>query len=222
MVESTAIVRSGARVHAHAYIGDYCEVKKDAVVLPHAVLLRNVELGARSVVFPSSVLGAEGFGFVWDGQRRVKVPQVGRVIIAADCEIGAVSAVDRATAGTTTLGVGTKLDNLVQIAHNCKIGDHVVIAAASAVGGSTSVGDRAMFGGGTDVADHVAIGADVTLAGRAGVSGNIPEPGVYLDFPAHPAKVALKNLILKTKLHELVSRIRALERKLARMEGGDR
>lgn len=221
VIETGAIVRAGAHIHAHAYIGEFCEVKEAAVVLPHAVLLRNVELGKRSVVFPGAVLGAEGFGFVWDGRSRVKIPQVGRVVIAEDCEIGALTAIDRATAGTTTLGAGTKLDNLVQIAHNCKVGEHVVIAAASALGGSTTVGDRSTLGGATQAADHSVIGADVILGGRAGVSGKITEPGVYLDFPAQPAASARRNLVLRTKLDEMLSRIRALEAKLARLEGGD-
>ena len=221
VIAGGAIVRAGAHIHPFAYIGECCEVKEGAVVLPHAVLLRNVELGARSVVFPSSVLGAEGFGFVWDGKRRVKVPQVGRVVIAEDCEIGAVSAIDRATAGSTTLGAGTKLDNLVQIAHNCKVGEHVVIAAASAIGGTTSIGDRSILGGGTQAADHSFIGADVVLGGRAGVYGRVEGPGVYLDFPVQPAKTARRNLILRTKLDEMLGRIRALEAKLSKLEGGD-
>jgi UDP-3-O-[3-hydroxymyristoyl] glucosamine N-acyltransferase len=189
--------------------------------LPHAVLLRNVELGARTVVFPGSVLGADGFGFVWDGSRQVKVPQVGRVVIAEDCEIGALSAVDRATAGTTTLGQGTKIDNLVQIGHNCKIGDQVVIAASSAIGGSATIGDRSILGGETGVTDHAVLCADVTLGGRAGVAQSISEPGVYFDYPAQPIKTARRNLILKTKLFELLDRIRALEAKVKKAEGGD-
>jgi UDP-3-O-[3-hydroxymyristoyl] glucosamine N-acyltransferase len=221
VVEHGAVVRGGAHIHAHAYIGEFCEVKAGAVVLPHAVLLRNVELGARSVVFSGAVLGAEGFGFVWDGARRVKIPQVGRVVIADDCEIGALTALDRATAGTTAVGVGTKIDNLVQIAHNCKIGEHVVIAAVSAIGGSTTIGDRSTLAGGTQAADHAVIGADVVLAGRAGVTGKITEPGVYMDYPAQPAASARRNLILRTKLDEMLSRIRALEAKLSSIEGGD-
>ncbi|MHB8637431.1 MAG: UDP-3-O-(3-hydroxymyristoyl)glucosamine N-acyltransferase [Fimbriimonadaceae bacterium] len=221
VVEQTAIIRRGAHIHAHAYIGDFCEVKAAAVVLPHAVLLRNVELGARSVVFPGAVLGAEGFGFVWDGSQRVKIPQVGRVVVAEDCEIGALTAIDRATAGTTTLGAGTKLDNLIQIAHNCKVGEHVVIAAASAIGGTTTIGDRATLGGGTQATDHAYIGADVILGGRAGVTGRITEPGIYLDYPAQPAASARRNLVLRTQLDAMLNRIRKLEAKLGKLEGGE-
>ncbi|HLK15343.1 MAG TPA: UDP-3-O-(3-hydroxymyristoyl)glucosamine N-acyltransferase [Fimbriimonadaceae bacterium] len=220
VVEATATLRQGAQVFAHAYIGEFCELKASSMVLPHAVLLRNVELGARSVIFPGSVLGADGFGFVWDGQRRVKVPQVGRVVIADDCEIGALTAIDRATAGSTSLGVGTKIDNLVQIGHNCKIGEHVVIAAVSGIGGTTTIGDRAMLGGMSGAADHAHIGADVILGGRAGVIGRIDEPGVYLDFPTQPAKLARRNMVLRTKLDEMHGRIRDLEARLAKLEGG--
>lgn len=222
VVEAGATVRKGAHIHAHAYVGELCEVKADAVLLPHAVLLRNVELGARSVVFPGAVIGSEGFGFVFDGKRQIKIPQVGRVVIGADCEIGALSAIDRATAGKTQVGDDTKFDNFVQLAHNCTVGEHTVMAAFTGVGGSTKIGDRCTFGGSTTLADHVSVASDVMLGGRAGVTSSIDEPGVYFDFPATPLKSARRNLVLRTKLDEMVSRIRKLEARLAALEGDDK
>lgn len=218
VVEAGSVIGDGCRLHAHVYVGEGCELKESVTLLPHAVLVRNVEIGARSTVFSGAVLGADGFGFVWDGKRQMKVPQVGRVILGPDCEIGALSAVDRATAGATKLGADTKLDNLVQLGHNCIVGEHVVIAALTGVGGSTTIGDRCSIGGTTAISDHAVIGSDIMLGGRAGVAGELLEPGVYIGYPAQPMVTAKRNIIHSLNLDKLNSRVRQLERKLAQLE----
>lgn len=120
VVERGARIGAGVRIYPFAYIGEDCDVGDQATIYPHAVLYQDVEIGARTIIHAGAILGADGFGFVWDGRRRVKVPQVGRVEIGADCEIGAGTTIDRATAGATRIGRGTKLDNLVQIGQDRK------------------------------------------------------------------------------------------------------
>ena len=218
VVERGAVVGEQCRVYPFAYVGETCRLGSGTVVYPHAVLYQDVELGSRCVVHAGAVLGADGFGFVWDGQRRVKVPQVGRVVLGDEVEIGANTTVDRATAGATAVGNGTKLDNLVQVGHNCRIGEHTVVASLCGISGSTKVGSRVTFAGQVATADHLNICDDVILAGRTGVTNDIKEPGTYFGFPARPLREAMRTLVLTTKLSDLFDRMKALERRLPKEE----
>jgi UDP-3-O-[3-hydroxymyristoyl] glucosamine N-acyltransferase len=182
------------------------------------VLYRDVRVGARSVIHSGAVIGADGFGFVWDGSKRLKVPQVGSVRIGDDVEVGANTCIDRATAGETVIEDGVKLDNIVQIGHNVRVGEHSAIAGMSGISGSTKIGKRVLMGGGVGTRDHVTIGDDVALGGRSNVGGDITEPGEYLGTPAAPAREAVRAMLTIHKLPELVSRIRQLEKRLAELE----
>lgn len=213
-VGPNAKVAANVVLHAGVSVGDRSEIGEGSVLFPRVTLYPDVRLGQRCIVHAGAVIGADGFGFVWDGQRRMKVPQVGGVRIGNDVEIGANTCIDRATAGDTILGDGVKIDNLVQIGHNGKIGDHVVIAGQSGVSGSVSIGPRSVLGGGVGTKDHVTIGADVMLGGRSGVDGDILEPGEYFGTPARPAREALRAFVLLPKLPELWSRLRKLERQV--------
>lgn len=212
VVERGARIAAGARIYAHAYIGERCEVGENAQVLPHAVLVRNVRLGARSVVQSGAVLGADGFGFAWDGTRHVKIPQLGWVEIGPDCEVGAMSAVDRATLGVTEIGQGTKLDNFVQVAHNVKIGEHTVIASQTGIGGSSTIGSRVSMAGQCAVGDHRKVGDDIRMGGRTGVAQDIFEPGDYWWTPAIPIRDAQRVAMVQLKLPEIFVRLKALEK----------
>ncbi|MCO5296350.1 MAG: UDP-3-O-(3-hydroxymyristoyl)glucosamine N-acyltransferase [Fimbriimonadaceae bacterium] len=211
VIEGGAKVASGARVYPFAYVGEGCSIGVDAVVLPHAVLVRSVSVGARAVIHSGVVLGAEGFGFVWDGEKRVKVPQVGGVVLGDDVEIGANTTIDRATAGHTRVNTGTKIDNLVQIAHNVEIGEHGVIAAQAGISGSVAIGDRVTMAGQCAVSDHVTIASDTTFGGRSGITNDVKEKGVYFGLPARPIKEAMRIMAAVARLPDLVHRIRKLE-----------
>jgi UDP-3-O-[3-hydroxymyristoyl] glucosamine N-acyltransferase len=213
VVERGAVVGRGCRIYPFCYVGENCVVGEESILFPHVVLYQDVRIGARSILHAGAVLGADGFGFFWDGTRRVKVPQVGGVVLGDDCEVGAMSAIDRATAGTTTLGDGNKIDNLVQIGHNTRIGDHGAIAALTGIGGSSRLGDRVLLAGQCAVADHVTVGDDVTFAGRTAAGQDVEEPGIYLGAPARPIREASRALLLATKLPELFSRLRRLEKR---------
>ena len=187
---------------------------------PHVILYRDVTVGERSILHSGAVLGSDGFGYVWNGRERVKVPQAGRLSIGANVEIGANTTIDRATAGSTIIGAGSKIDNQVQIGHNVSLGEHAAIAAQTGISGSTKVGDRVMMGGHVGVADHLTIVSDVVLGGSAGAASSITEPGAYLGLPARPASEAKRSMLLATKLPEMLSRIRALEKKVKELERG--
>lgn len=218
VIERGAKVGAGCRVFPFCYVGENCELGEGTILHPHAVLVQDIVLGARCLVHPGAVLGADGFGFVWDGKRRVKVPQVGRVVLGDDVEVGANTAIDRATAGNTEVGAGTKLDNLVQIGHNTKIGEHTVIASLAGISGSTRIGNRVTIAGQVATSDHVSVADDITLAGRTGVTGDLKEPGAYFGLPARPLGEAMRTMVLVTKLQDLFDRVRALERKLKQNE----
>lgn len=218
VVERGAKVGANAKVYPFAYIGEDCELSEGCCVYPQAVLYQSVCLGPRTIVHAGAVLGADGFGFDWNGTEQVKVPQIGRVETGADVEIGANACVDRATAGTTSLGDDVKLDNLVQIAHNVEIGDHTVIAAGGGIGGSTQIGERVRVGGSVAMADHLQIGDDVTFYGRSSVTSDVEEPGVYWGMPVRPIEQAMRAHLLVYKLPEMAARIRQLEARIKELE----
>lgn len=218
VVEAGATIGPHARVYPFAYVGEACVVGENATIYPHAVLMQEVTVGPRSIVHPGAVLGADGFGFVWDGQRQMKIPQVGRVELGSEVEIGANSAIDRATSGATRVAEGVKLDNLVQVGHNSRIGAHTVIASGTGIAGSASLGARCTIAGQAGVADHVTIGDQVTIGGKSGVSKDIEEPGRYLGFPAQPAMDELRAQAALRKLPSLLERIKQLERRIEELE----
>jgi UDP-3-O-[3-hydroxymyristoyl] glucosamine N-acyltransferase len=211
VVERGAHIEAGCRIYPFAYIGEDCVVEEGVIVYPHAVLYQQVRVGRGSIIHAGAVLGADGFGFVWDGKQRVKVPQIGNVAVADNCEIGALTTVDRAMVGDTKVGEGTKLDNHVHIGHNVVVGEHCALAAFVGVGGSTTIGDRVLIGGQTGISDHVTIASDVILAGQAGATNDIKEAGEYMGMPARPSAMVRRSIVLFLKLPELFSRVRKLE-----------
>ncbi|HVT13784.1 MAG TPA: UDP-3-O-(3-hydroxymyristoyl)glucosamine N-acyltransferase [Fimbriimonadaceae bacterium] len=218
VVERGATIEAGARIYPFCYVGEDCIVGSNATLYPRVTLYQDVLVGARTIIHSGAVLGSDGFGFVWDGKRRIKVPQVGRVVVGEDVEIGAGTTIDRATAGDTVIGRGTKIDNLVQIGHNCRIGEDGVIAGQVGISGSCIVGDRAVMGGQAALSDHATIADDVTFAGRTATSQDITEPGIYFGVPARPAQEALRAFMLQPKLPEMLARLRKLEKRLAELE----
>lgn len=214
VIERNAEVGPNTRIYPFCYVGEGCAIGHGCTIYPHVVMYQDVYVGDKTVIHASTILGADGFGFFWDGEKRVKVPQVGTVRVGSSVEIGVLTAVDRATAGETSIGEGTKIDNLVQIAHNVSIGDHTVIAALAGISGSSKIGNRVVMGGSVDLSDHVSVGDDITLGGRTGVTQDLTEPGTYFGLPARPIGEALRSLMLVTKLPELVQRVRKLEKSL--------
>jgi UDP-3-O-[3-hydroxymyristoyl] glucosamine N-acyltransferase len=218
VVSEGCAIRQGASIHAFCHIGPRCSVGEGCVLHPRVTLVRDVALGARTVVHSGAVIGADGFGYAWDGTRHAKIPQIGGVKIGEDVEIGANTCIDCSTVGDTTIGDGTKIDNQVQIAHNVSVGRHCVIAGLTGIAGSVKIGDRVVMGGAVSVRDHVSIVDMVSLAGRSVVDADIVAPGEYFGVPARPLKEAIRSFLLLPRLPELFSRLRKVESEVLRKE----
>jgi UDP-3-O-[3-hydroxymyristoyl] glucosamine N-acyltransferase len=201
-----------ARIHPHVVIGRGCEIGAEAVLHPHVTLYDDVTVGARSVVHSGARLGSDGFGFVPERDGLKKVPQVGGCRIGEDVEIGANTTIDRGSIGDTVVGRGTKIDNLVQIGHNCRIGSHVIIVSQVGISGSTRVGDGAVLGGQAGVQGHIEIGAGAKVGGQAGVTASVPAGTTVSGYPARPHREAMRIQAAVFGLPKLVQRLKALEK----------
>lgn len=192
------------------YIGNNVFIGEDTLIYPNVTIRENVKVGKKVIIHSGAVIGSDGFGYVQDKGKNYKIPQVGGVIIEDDVEIGANVTIDRATLGNTIIGKGTKIDNLIQIAHNVKIGKDCLMAAQVGIAGSTELGDRVMLAGQVGIADHKHISDDVIVGAKSGVSNNL-KPGVYSGILAIPHKDWLRAQGVYTKLPELLKRVRAIE-----------
>jgi UDP-3-O-[3-hydroxymyristoyl] glucosamine N-acyltransferase len=183
-----AQVGAGTQLHAGVFVGDDVRIGRECVLRPHVVLYDGVELGARVVLHAGVVIGADGFGYVRDEAGYHKFPQIGSVVIEDDVELGVHTCVDRGALGTTRIGRGTKLDNLVQVAHNVQIGARVVIAAQTGISGSTVIEDNAVIGGQVGFGDHARVEAGAVIGSKAGVlPGKIVRAGtVQWGVPVRP------------------------------------
>jgi UDP-3-O-[3-hydroxymyristoyl] glucosamine N-acyltransferase len=211
-------VREGARVEAGAKLGKGTSVAAGAVIEsgavvgadcrigPNAVVASGCTLGDRVVLGPGAVIGSCGFGFAPEGEGVRKIPQVGRVVIEDDVEIGANTTVDRATLGETRIGRGTKIDNLVQVGHNVSIGKNVLIAAQVGLSGSVKIEDGAVLGGQVGVADHVVIGAGAQVGAKSGVGTHVPPGARVAGYPAIEVKHWLENAFLWRRVRRLLKR----------------
>jgi len=183
-ISESAKVSEDVTIYPFVFVGDHCVIGRGSVLHPHVILYENVSLGQRVILHSGTVIGADGFGYVFDGQTQVKIPQTGSVTIGDDVEIGANSCVDRATFGATVLERGVKLDNHVHIGHNCRIGENTVIAGQVGLSGSVEVGKNCIFAGHSGVVDHVKIGDQVTVMMKSAVSKDVPSRSVVSGQPA--------------------------------------
>jgi UDP-3-O-[3-hydroxymyristoyl] glucosamine N-acyltransferase len=213
-----SVVEDRAVLHPHVFVGRDCHVGAESVLHPHVVLRERVTLGRRVVVHPGSVLGADGFGYVFDGQAHRKIPQVGRVVVEDDVEIGANVAVDRATLGETVIGRGTKIDNLVQIGHNTVVGAGAIIVAQAGIAGSCRIGRGAVLAGQAGIADHVTVGDGALIGSQAGVHRDVPAGAGMIGTPAMQGDAGLRSLAAIGRLPEIMKDVRTLSRRLAALE----
>ncbi len=214
-----SVIGSGVVVGARAYIGPQClledgvRVGEDVRLVARVTLCRGVTLGERSIVQPGAVIGGDGFGFAQEAGRWLKVPQTGSVRIGADVEIGANTTVDRGAIEDTVIEEGAKLDNLIQIGHNVRIGAHSALAACVGVSGSTSIGRRCMIGGQVGIGGHLSICDDVMITGCTMVSHSVTRPGVYSGgIPLEEAHTWRRLVGRFKRLESLAQRLKALER----------
>lgn len=207
-------------IHPHVYIGENSSVGEQCIIYPHVTLREGVRIGNRVIIHSGSVIGSDGFGYVFEQGSYYKIPQVGGVIIEDDVEIGANVSIDRATTGNTVIGKGTKIDNLAQIAHNVTIGSHAIIVAQVGIAGSTQAGDYVTLGGQVGVAEHTKIDSGTMVGAQSGIMGHLTK-GVYSGSPAIPHRDWLKSQVIFARLPELQKRIQELEEKVRELERRD-
>jgi UDP-3-O-[3-hydroxymyristoyl] glucosamine N-acyltransferase len=218
VVGPESVVEAHAVLHPHVVVGERCRVGERSVMHAHVVLRADVDVGRDVVIHAGSVVGADGFGYVFDGTRHVKIPQVGRVVIEDGVEIGANVAIDRAMLGATVIGHGTKIDNLVQIGHNVVVGSHAIIVAQAGISGSCRIGHGAVLGGQAGLVDHVAIGDRAQVGAQSGVGHDVPAGSAVLGSPALPVATARRAIAAFGRVPALLRHVRALERRVAELE----
>ena len=237
-IHPSAVVAASAQVDPTAHIGPHCTIGErvkigancvlqsgnsvgdDSVLgdetnlFPNATIYSRTQIGKRVRIHAGAVIGSDGFGYVFDASFHRKVPQIGNVIIGDDVEIGANTTVDRAALGSTSIGKGTKIDNLVQVGHNVEIGEHCIFCAQVGISGSTKIGSYTVMAGQAGLAGHLKIGNKVTIGSKSGVMHNIPDGEQWLGIPAQPDKQAKRVMIAMQRLPDLFKKIAAWEKKL--------
>jgi UDP-3-O-[3-hydroxymyristoyl] glucosamine N-acyltransferase len=217
------VVGDRVAIHPGVFIGDNSIIGEDTVIHANVSIYGGTTIGKRVILHSGVVVGSDGFGYVRDGDAHFKIPQVGGVTIEDEVEIGANSTIDRATLGQTLIKQGTKIDNLVQVAHNVVIGENTVVVAQVGLAGSTRVGRNVILAGQAGVADHIEIGDNVIVGAQAGVGKSIPANQIVQGSPCMPQKEFLRSSLLilrlpqiKRTLDDLVRRIKALEDKIGK------
>lgn len=208
-----AVIAAGAQVGDRCTIGPGCylgpgvTLGTNCVIEVNVTLHRNSELGNRCTVHSGAVIGGDGFGFSWDGTGHRKIPQLGRVVVEDDVDIGCNCCVDRATLGETRIRCGAKIDNLVQVAHNTDIGQHVILVGQAGIAGSSTVGTGAVIAGQVAVSDHINIGPGARIGGQSGVTKDVAARATVFGTPARPLRNTLRELAALARLPGLIKKI---------------
>jgi UDP-3-O-[3-hydroxymyristoyl] glucosamine N-acyltransferase len=235
-IAESAKCSANVSVAPSAYIGENVSIGENSIIYPGVIIMDNVAIGSDCTLYPNVsireecvignnvtlhngvVIGSDGFGFAPNGDSYEKIPQIGNVIIEDNVEIGANTVIDRATLGNTVIKKGVKLDNLIQIAHNCEIGENTVMAAQTGVAGSTIIGKNVTTGGQTAISGHVKVGDKVTAAGRTGITKDIPEKSIVMGLPALPIMQSKRIDVSVRHLPETVKRVSKLENELIELK----
>ncbi len=205
----------GAKILPHAYIGNGTQIGEDVIIYSGVKIYHGCKVGNRCIIHSGAVIGADGFGFapVTSGEYE-KISQIGNVVIADDVEIGANTTIDRATMGSTRVGKGTKLDNLIQVAHNVEIGENTVMAAQAGVAGSAKIGSHCMVGGQVGIAGHISVGDQVEIGAQSGIPSNVKSGSRLMGYPATDAKNFARQSVYIKNLGALNDRVSRIEKKI--------
>jgi UDP-3-O-[3-hydroxymyristoyl] glucosamine N-acyltransferase len=219
VVLAGAVVGDGSDLGPNSVVSEDAVIGKDCRIMANASIRERCVLGDRVILQPGAVIGSDGYGYEFHDGRHVKIDQVGIVEISDDVEIGANTTIDRARFGKTLIGAGSKIDNLVQIGHNCVIGKHCLIISQTGISGSSQLGDYVTAAGQVGIAGHVKIGSKAVLSARTAVTTNLPGDEVYGGKPALPIREEMKLQALVRRLPKLVARVKALEEALQEVTG---
>jgi len=217
VIEAGAVVGDRTVIGAGTYIGHGCRVGADCLLYPNVTLREYTVLGDRVILHGGVVLGADGFGYEKVNGKQQKIPQVGIVEIGDDVEIGANTAIDRARFGKTRVGRGTKIDNLVQIGHNCVIGEDCIICGLVGLAGSTIIGNGVTIAGQVGLAGHIVVGDNTTIMARAGVMRDVPPGSIMLGEPAMPQADYKRLVVAQLRLPDALAKLRDLEKQVAEL-----
>ena len=219
IIESGTVIGDNCCIKSHVYIGHDVSIGADSVLHPHVTIYEQCVIGERVIIHASTVIGSDGFGYRQEDGLHLKVPHVGHVVIESDVEIGANTVIDRAVIGATKIGEGTKIDNLVQIAHSVKLGKHNIFCAFTGIAGSTTSGNHVIFAANVGVSDHVRIDDGVVLGARAGVPPrkHLKHGNVYWGNPARPRDKAIEQELATTRIPLMRRNLKALTEKVAQL-----
>lgn len=212
-----AVIGPDCDLHPGVHVGANCRLGASVILYPQAVLYHDVEIGDRSIIHSHAVIGADGFGYRFEGGRFHKIPQLGWVRIEADVEIGAAATIDRGAIGPTVVGEGTKIDNLVMIAHNCELGKHNVFASQVGLAGSCSTGDHVRLGGQVGIKDHVRLNSGCSVGAKGGVHKDVPAGEVWIGYPATQEHEQKRLVFSLKRVPEMRQQVRELEKQVAEL-----
>ncbi len=218
VISDDVVIGDNSVILPGAYIGNEVVIGKNCLINPYAVIYDNTVIGDNVIIHSGAIIGADGFGYKFRDGAHHKVPQVGNVVIEDNVEIGANTCIDRGALGSTVIGMGSKIDNLVQVGHNNKVGKHVIMCGHTGVSGSCTIEDYAILAGSSGIADHVKIGQGAVIMARSGVAGDVPAGAQYFGSPAKDKKTAYREQIAISKLPELMKRVKQLEEQLSQLQ----
>jgi len=218
VVGSNVVLGQGVVLFGGNHIGTGCHLGDHTILHPNVVIYPGAQIGARVIIHAGTVIGSDGYGYVFDQGRHRKVLQIGHIIIEDDVEVGANVAIDRGALGPTVIGAGTKIDNLVHLAHNVVIGRHCLLMGQVGFAGSTKLGDYGVIASQSGVADDLTLGPQTTVGAKSGVMRDTPPGATIVGIPARPDKETKRQLIALTQLPDLLHRVRDLEKKLSELE----
>jgi len=214
VVAAGAIIGAGSALGPHVVVGAETVIGENCLLYAGAIVRERCVLGDQVTLQAGAVIGSDGFGYIPGEHGMVRVPQIGRVVLEDGVEVGANACIDRATTGDTVIGAGTKLDNLVQIAHNVQVGQHCALSAQCGIAGSSQIGDGVQMGGQVGIGDHLQVGDEARLAGKSGIWRNIPAGQTTFGYPAFERRETLQMVANVRKLPDLIKRIGKLEDRL--------
>jgi UDP-3-O-[3-hydroxymyristoyl] glucosamine N-acyltransferase len=217
-VSDNVSIDDNSKIYPHSYIGDNVKIGKNTIIYPGVKIYHDSVIGSNVIIHSGAVIGADGFGFSREGDVYNKIPQLGNVVIEDDVEIGANTTIDRSVMGSTLIRKGVKLDNLIQIAHNCEIGENTAMAAQVGIAGSTKIGENCVLGGQVGIGGHITIGRNSQIGAQSGIISNTKEGSEVLGSPAYPVKNFFKSSIIIPKLPDMYRQINAMEKELTELK----